>query len=684
MKNDSMIWGFMIQLGHNMWKEAPLYGKPTPETRDNYAQPYNRTDVKVWNEITEYIAKKGANLLLIDLGEGLIYPSHPELAVKGSWSPERMKEEIARLKCLGLEAIPKLNFSTCHDAWLKDYSHMVSTPEYYKVCADVIHDVCEIFGKPRLFHLGWDEERSRAQKSRRYLVERKGDLWWHDFLFTVREVEKHGVRPWIWSDKIWLAPEEFRKRMPKSVMQSPWHYDRFLHFVRNTEEMLKLDWPEPWAGALAFKEIDEAGYDTMPCGSTWAKQWNMEAVVRFSKKHLDNSRIKGFLMAPWTRTYRSEDVVRNRTAADCLSEAKAAWNDNREDIVFYGPVAKCVETAIEARCEEGREPVIVTPDLKPKALTAELDFKIKDALLDIRWGETLAKNGLSKDGNAMVVRTESGKTIRCVTFRDLRFYPMSAKPVTMQVIAHRGIWDKDVPQNTAESITRAYESGATWVETDFHHTKAGQMVCIHAEKELVYYTGCTKRVVDLKPEDVETLNLGKRDNLKKVYRIPLLDQVLAVVPTNGVLQAEIKGYTPQYADIFDTAVKKAGLTEKNIVVSSFQYGALKDFKSRYPKYRTVWLVELPKKEKFEVKLYIAKCKKARFDVFCPGCNSTCGVMTRADADAIRAAELEFRLWGVNSLTDMERAKELGATGFTSNYWRKTFNWAKTIGVDLLK
>ena len=68
MKNDDMIWGFMIQLGHNMWKEAPLYGEPTPETRDNYAQPYNRTDVKVWNEVTEYVAKKGANLLLIDLG----------------------------------------------------------------------------------------------------------------------------------------------------------------------------------------------------------------------------------------------------------------------------------------------------------------------------------------------------------------------------------------------------------------------------------------------------------------------------------------------------------------------------------------------------------------------------------------------------------------------------------------
>ncbi len=149
---------------------------------------------------------------------------------------------------------------------------------------------------------------------------------------------------------------------------------------------------------------------------------------------------------------------------------------------------------------------------------------------------------------------------------DSRLFP-EGTTLSMRNIAHRGMWDKDVPQNTAESIRRAYDEGATWVETDFHHTKAGQMVCIHARKELKSYTGCKKNIVDLTPEDVATLNLAggaspgavKPENRSgKVYRIPLLDQVLAVVPKHGVLQAEIKGYSPQYADIFDGAVKKAG------------------------------------------------------------------------------------------------------------------------------
>ena len=253
--------------------------------------------------------------------------------------------------------------------------------------------------------------------------------------------------------------------------------------------------------------------------------------------------------------------------------------------------------------------------------------------------------------------------------------------IEMLNIAHRGMWDAEVPQNTVEAIRRAYESGATWVETDFHYTKSGLIVCMHGQKELEEQTGCTKKIADLTAEDLATLNLGAKRNLANVYRIPLLDQVLALVPKHGVLQAEIKGYSPQYADVFDRAVKAHGLTEKNIVVSSFQYKALKDFKARYPKYRAVWLTGLGKKGKvpFLVQGYIAKCKAANIEVFCPGCDSTKGVMTPADADAVRAAGLEFRVFGVNSLADMKQAKALGAAGFTCNHWFKAYEWAREVG-----
>ena len=261
---------------------------------------------------------------------------------------------------------------------------------------------------------------------------------------------------------------------------------------------------------------------------------------------------------------------------------------------------------------------------------------------------------------------------------------LQGEPLRMQNIAHRGMWSREVPQNTVEAIKLAYDSGATWVETDFHHTIAGQMVCIHHEGELKKYAGCTKKIASLTPEDLSTLDLGKSAGLDRPYRIPLLDQVLAVVPSNCVLQAEIKGYSAQYADKFDKAVKAAGLTERNIVVSSFQYAALKDFKRRYPKYRTAWLIGLPK-GKFDAQKYIAECKAAGIETFCPGCGSTIGRMTREDADAIRAAGLEFRVYGVNSQKELARAAELGASGFTCNHWRDAFGWAEALGgISLLK
>ena len=67
---------------------------------------------------------------------------------------------------------------------------MVSTPEYYKVCADLIKEVCEAFGNPEFFHLGLDEENAANQVYREFVHIRNNKLWWHDAYFYFDEVEK--------------------------------------------------------------------------------------------------------------------------------------------------------------------------------------------------------------------------------------------------------------------------------------------------------------------------------------------------------------------------------------------------------------------------------------------------------------------------------------------------------------
>lgn len=285
----AMLWGALLHMGTNMWSDVPVdaWGPFKGEQLKLVCQAdHLRFDETVWQTLTARMAAAKMNLVVIDLGEALQYESHPELAVKGSWTIERFRKELARLRGLGLEPIPKLNFSTAHDTWLKAYGRQVSTPTYYAVCADLIREVCAIFDTPRFFHLGYDEETAGHQAKYSYAVVRQGDLWWHDFLFFVNTVEKCGVRPWIWSDYIWNHPAEFLQRMPKSVLQSNWYYgDSF--------DAAKQKYVQ------AYIDLDKAGFDQIPTGSNWSNDVNFKGTVEFCQKNLASSRLKGFLMAPW-------------------------------------------------------------------------------------------------------------------------------------------------------------------------------------------------------------------------------------------------------------------------------------------------------------------------------------------------------------------------------------------------
>ena len=155
----SEIRAVLLHPGRNMWGDWKMPDEVAETDGRSYVPDHVRFDESIWNETIAHMAEKGMNMVVMDLGEFMQFPSHPELAVKGSWSPDRMKAELKKLRDMGLEPIPKLNFSATHDQWLKVYHRMISTPQYYQVAKDVIRDTAEIFGTPRLFHLGWDEER---------------------------------------------------------------------------------------------------------------------------------------------------------------------------------------------------------------------------------------------------------------------------------------------------------------------------------------------------------------------------------------------------------------------------------------------------------------------------------------------------------------------------------------------
>ena len=312
MKNE-LYWGFMLKLSHHMWQDE------TSPAAGWYMEPYynenNNTDVDTWDNTVRYLKERRFNLVLIDVGDGVRYESHPEISAPDAWDKDFLKKKLDEMRAAGLVPVPKLNFSTCHDTWLKQYRRMVSTTTYYKVCADVIREVCEAFGNPPLFHLGFDEEIPEYQHGYDMCIVRNGDLWWHDLFYLAGECEKHGSRPWIWSDYLWHHEEAFLKNMPKSIMQSNWYYGTIKDVDPTTQRYREIH---------GYELLDQHGYDQIPTGSTWNCIHNMSQTVGLGKDRLSPELLKGYLIAPWRFTYASERF-RLMDDAERLYLARQKW-----------------------------------------------------------------------------------------------------------------------------------------------------------------------------------------------------------------------------------------------------------------------------------------------------------------------------------------------------------------------
>lgn len=324
---------FLIHLGHNMWCDY------LPEDMDNaligIGSPVNkgvpdtvlRCKDEYWNQVIEHLKATGMNTLVIDLGEGVVYPSHPELAITGSWSVDKLRKELARLRSMGIEPIPKLNFSTTHNGWLKHYRRQVSTPAYYRICEDLIKDIAEMFDTPRFFHVGYDEETAEHQNNSymRFICIRKGVLWQHDFLHIIRTVEQNGMRAWTWSDYGW-DHADFYEWCPKSVLMSNWYYDEcyggFELNANQTADHKRLK---------GFYDLEKAGFEQVPCGTNWSGWMRVKQqvgaddvigkLVNVCRRDLKPELLKGFMIAPWAMCDTEANVQINLKGIDLFADA---------------------------------------------------------------------------------------------------------------------------------------------------------------------------------------------------------------------------------------------------------------------------------------------------------------------------------------------------------------------------
>lgn len=283
------MWAVLMHFGPNLWTKKE---EIRPDWRDEECRYQDKMllDRDTWRKVTDFLPECGINTILIDVGDGIRLDSHPELAIEGSWEKEEVREELNRLREMGLAPIPKLNFSTAHNAWLKEYAYMVGSETYYKVCDDVLMEVMEIFDYPEFFHLGMEEEIYELQTTVPVAIIRTPKKRTEDLHRLMNVCLSHGVRPWIWVDpnnvKLFGGDEAFRENIPKDVLISNFYYGQ-LYKEKFSENV------------LLYNKLDEWGYEQMPCSSNFDFYLNPRRTVNYCKDTLNPERLRGFLTTSW-------------------------------------------------------------------------------------------------------------------------------------------------------------------------------------------------------------------------------------------------------------------------------------------------------------------------------------------------------------------------------------------------
>lgn len=297
-----MIWAYYIELSRHMWADKTAkkdyFYLPKGSVGDLYGyNEENQIDVETWDKIIAYLAKLRFNTAVIDLGDQIAWESHPEICAPGEWTKEFFKTKLDEIRALGITPIPKLNFSACHDTWLKEYRRTVGSDIYRKVCADLIDEAIELFEKPALFHLGLDEETSvGCHMHSEAIVIRGPELLWHDYRFLFDCCFKKGVQPWMWADYFWDRNELFIKNVSKEIMLSNWYYHSFFEYKEDSWLKRSMD---------AYIALDKLGYEQITTGSTVNGVNNCMFETMTHCKENCNS-IKGYMTASWYATMPDE------------------------------------------------------------------------------------------------------------------------------------------------------------------------------------------------------------------------------------------------------------------------------------------------------------------------------------------------------------------------------------------
>ncbi len=128
--------------------------------------------------------------------------------------------------------------------------------------------------------------------------------------------------------------------------------------------------------------------------------------------------------------------------------------------------------------------------------------------------------------------------------------------------AHRGVCGANVPCNSMAAFKIALSQGADVVEIDVSKTKDGKFYVFHPWMEPVFLKD--KYICDMDASELEAKRLVNQDSVKTSYKVPTLDEVLALLKDKVYINVD-KFWTD--VEGITAAIRKAGV-EKQVIVKT--------------------------------------------------------------------------------------------------------------------
>ena len=135
-------------------------------------------------------------------------------------------------------------------------------------------------------------------------------------------------------------------------------------------------------------------------------------------------------------------------------------------------------------------------------------------------------------------------------------------------VAHRGLHDDKLPENSMPAFEAAIQHGFT-IEIDVHLSSDGHLVVFH-DDNLRRVCGVDKKVARCTLAELKTMRLKGTDNT-----IPTFDEFLQLVDGRVGILCEIKGLNPYDNRIAAAVCERVKTYKGEIALQSFNYGAVR-------------------------------------------------------------------------------------------------------------